>query len=57
MKIIVNNQGASSIIDTNDASIDEVMEMVVGALIQEGFPHSTIVKGLSEMLDDLKQTP
>ena len=56
MKIIVNNQGASSIIDTNDASIDEVMEMVVGALIQEGFPHSTIVNGFSEMLDDLKQT-
>ena len=56
MKIIVNNQGASSIIDTSDANMDEVMEMVVGALIQEGFPHSTIVKGFSEMLDDLKQT-
>ena len=57
MKIIVNNHGATSIIDTEDTGITEVMEMVVGALIQEGFTHSTIVKGLSEMLDDLKQTP
>lgn len=57
MKIIVNNQGASSIIDTADTGITEVMEMLVGALIQEGFHHSTIVKGFSEMLDDLKQTP
>ena len=57
MKIIVNNQGATSIIDTEDTGITEVMEMVVGALIQEGFPHSTIVKGFSEMLDDLKQIP
>ena len=34
MKIIVNNQGANSIIDTADTGITEVMEMVVGALIQ-----------------------
>ena len=56
MKIIVNNQGASSIIDTADTGITEVMAMVVGALIQEGFTHSTIVKEFSETLDDLKQT-
>lgn len=54
MKIIVNNQGASSIIDTSDASMDEVMDMVVGALIQEGFPCSVIVKGMSNMLEDIK---
>ena len=56
MKIIVNNQRASSIIATSDASMDEVMDMVVGALIQEGFSCSVIVKGMSNMLEDIKHS-
>ena len=56
MKIIVNNQGASSIIDTGDANMTEVLGMFVGALMQEGFPFSVIVQGMSDMLDDLKHT-
>ena len=56
MKIIVNNNGASSIIDTAEAGINEVMGMIVGALMQEGFPFSVIVTGLSEQLDEFKHT-
>lgn len=54
MKIIVNNQGASSIIDTSDASMDEVMDMVVGALIQEGFHFGSIVEGFESKTAELE---
>lgn len=56
MKIIVNNNGASSIIETAEAGITEVMGMIVGALMQEGFPFSVIVTGLAEQLDEFKHT-
>lgn len=46
MKIIVNNQQANSIIDTGDANIDEVFDMFIGALIQEGFHIATIKEEL-----------
>lgn len=46
MKIIVNNQQASSIIDTGASNINEVFDMFLGALIQEGFLIETIKKEL-----------
>ena len=53
MKIIVNNQGASSIIDTADTGITEVMGMIAGALVQEGFHIDSIKKGFENKLNEL----
>lgn len=53
MKIIVNNQGASSIIDTTDTGIAEVMDMITGALVQEGFHIDSIKKGLETKFNEL----
>jgi hypothetical protein len=54
MKIIVNNNGASSIIDTGDANITEVIDMIVGALMQEGFHFGSIVEGFESKTAELE---
>ena len=54
MKIIVNNQQANSIIDTGDANIDEVFDMFIGALIQEGFHIETIKKELDSRYEEFQ---
>ena len=46
MKIIVNNEKANSIIDTGDANIDEVFDMFIGALIQQGYIINNIYEAL-----------
>lgn len=53
MKIIVNNNGASSIIDTCDANMTEVLDMIVGALVQEGFHIDSIKKGFETKFNEL----
>lgn len=54
MKIIVNNNGASSIIDTGDANMTEVLDMIVGALVQEGFHFGSIVEGFESKTAELE---
>lgn len=54
MKIIVNNRGASSIIDTGDANMTEVLDMIVGALMQEGFHFGSIVEGFESKTAELE---
>ncbi len=54
MKIIVNNNGASSIIDTCDANMTEVLDMIVGALMQEGFHFGSIVEGFESKTAELE---
>lgn len=54
MKIIVNNQQANSIIDTGDANINEVFDMLIGALIQEGFHIETIKKEIERRYEEFE---
>ena len=54
MKIIVNNNSASSIIDTADANISDVMDMFAGALMQEGFHINSIVEGFENKTIELE---
>ena len=53
MKIIVNNQGASSIIDTAETGITEVIDMITGALVQEGFHIDSIKEGFETKFKEL----
>ena len=53
MKIIVNNKSASSIIDTADTGITEVIDMITGALVQEGFHIDSIKKGFETKFKEL----
>lgn len=53
MKIIVNNKSASSIIDTADTGITEVIDMITGALVQEGFHIDSIKKGFEAKFNEL----
>lgn len=52
MKIILKNQQANAIIETEDANIEEVLDMFVGALIQEGFPIGVIKRGLEDRVKE-----
>ena len=59
MKIIVNNEKANSIIDTGDANIDEVFDMFIGALIQQGYIINNIYEALEvryKEFQSLKET-
>ena len=59
MKIIVNNENANSIIDTGDANIDEVFDMFIGALIQQGYIINNIYEALEvryKEFQSLKET-
>ena len=59
MKIIVNNEKANSIIDTGDANIDEVFDMLIGALIQQGYIINNIYEALEvryKEFQSLKET-
>ena len=53
MKIIVNNQSASSVIDTADTGMMEVMDMITGALVQEGFHIDSIKEGFEMKFKEL----
>lgn len=54
MKIIVNNKKANSIIDTGDANIDEVFDMFIGALIQQGYIINNIYEALEVRYKEFK---
>ena len=59
MKIIVNNENANSIIDTGDANIDEVFDMFIGALIQQGYIINSIYEAIEiryKEFQSLKET-
>ena len=54
MTIIVKNQQATSMIDTRDADITELMDMIIGALMQEGLHISIIREGLEQKVEELR---
>jgi len=57
MRIQVTNQQARADIDTGDASMQEVIDMIFGALCQEGFAFGTILEGFKRKVNELENFP